>query len=142
MGIGSICLKLGHLGTELTTIEGCPETHKQAKDNYKQVGIDIDAVCSTFDAYLNAITNESYDLIFIDGHHDGQALLDYLEKLKRHTHNDTVFILDDIRWSDSMFEAWNQLTQSKQYNLCLDLFRMGVLIPAANSEPQHLTVLL
>ncbi len=73
----------------------------------------------------------------MDGHHDGKATLDYMRKLESHSHNDTIFLLDDIRWSDDMFEAWNILLNSEKYNVSIDLFRMGILIPRKQQVKEH-----
>ena len=66
--------------------------------------------------------------MFIDGHHDGKALLEYLDALSPFTDEDTIFILDDIRWSNSMLDSWNKLKASDIYHLSMDFFRMGVLV--------------
>ena len=68
---------------------------------------------STFYDYIKSLNEESFDLIFIDGHHDGEALKYYLKLLSNYIHNDTVIVLDDIRWSNSMFNAWHKIKLEK-----------------------------
>jgi hypothetical protein len=70
-------------------------------------------------------------------HHDGKRLIDYVKKLEKHTHNDTIFILDDIRWSMDMLNAWNTLVNDEQYHLSIDFFKMGVLIRQSNKRKEH-----
>jgi hypothetical protein len=60
-----------------------------------------------------------------------------MQKLENHSHNDTIFILDDIRWSDDMFDAWNILRSSEKFNVSIDLFRMGILIPRKQQVKEH-----
>ena len=42
------------------------------------------------------------DLAFIDGHHQYQPTIDYFEEVLKFSTTDTVFVFDDIRWSDGM----------------------------------------
>ena len=87
--------------------------------------------------YLEEKNLEKFDLVFIDGHHDGKCLIEYVKKLEKHTHNDTIFILDDIRWSIDMLNAWNSLVNYEQYHLSIDFFKMGVLIRQSNKRKEH-----
>jgi predicted O-methyltransferase YrrM len=137
LGIGTLHFHLGNPDSQITTIEACPETLNFAKDFLKDKVTNVNFIESTFSDFLNQISTEKYDLIFVDGHHDGKATIDYMQKLKSHSHNDTIFILDDIRWSDDMFEAWNILRNSEKYNVSIDLFRMGILIPRKQQVKEH-----
>jgi predicted O-methyltransferase YrrM len=82
-----------------------------------------------------SITN--FDLIFIDGHHNGSALLQYLEALDKNSNDQTIFIVDDIRWSKDMFVAWNQLIQNEKYHLSIDFFKMGILMKRSTQIKEH-----
>ena len=137
LGIGTLHFHLGNPASLITTIEACPETLNFTKDFLKDKVSTINFIESTFSDFLNQISTEKYDLIFVDGHHDGKATIDYMQKLENHSHNDTIFILDDIRWSDDMFEAWNILRNSDKYNVSIDLFRMGILIPRKQQVKEH-----
>ena len=83
-----------------------------------------------------------FDLVFIDGHHDGKALIKYIKDLEGHTHDQTIFILDDIRWSKSMLDSWNNLIKSDAFNLSMDFFRMGILVKRPNQVKEHFTLKL
>ena len=126
LGMGSLYMHLGNPQGKLTTIEGCPETYSIAKENLKPYPIEL--INDTFKNTIQTFLNEKFDLIFIDGHHDGKALLEYLDALDPFTHEDTIFVLDDIRWSKSMLDSWNQLKASETYNISMDFFRLGILI--------------
>ncbi len=137
LGIGTLHFHLGNPDSQITTIEACPETLNFARDFLKDKVTNVNFIESTFSDFLNQNSTEKYDLIFVDGHHDGKATLDYMRKLESHSHNDTIFLLDDIRWSDDMFEAWNILLNSEKYNVSIDLFRMGILIPRKQQVKEH-----
>ncbi len=143
LGIGSSYMALGNKEGTITTIEACENTRKLALNNFKSKEINnIKSIHSTFSEYLNNIKNEQFDLIYIDGHHDGEALLSYMEKLQNYSHSKTMFILDDIRWSDSMLNAWNIIKKSPQYSFSLDLFRFGIVIPAIEENKANYTLSL
>ena len=135
IGIGSLHLHLGYPSAHITSVEGCKETFNLAKQNLESTSIEL--MNSTFYDYIKSINEESFDLIFIDGHHDGEALKYYLKLLSDYIHNDTIIVLDDIRWSKSMINAWNKIKLEKKYHLSMDFFRMGVLIKRPQQEKEH-----
>jgi hypothetical protein len=61
----------------------------------------------------------------------------YVKNLLPHMHNDTLLLLDDIRWSNSMIQAWKQLAKSDYFNVSIDLCRMGILTPRKQQSKQH-----
>ncbi len=137
LGIGTIHLKAGYEESQITTIEACQETLKIAEHNFKKFNFSINAVSDKFDSYINSLTDEKFDLIYIDGHHNGEALLNYIERLKPYYHNDSLLILDDIRWSKSMFNAWKEVSNSAFFHVSIDLLRMGILAPRKQQTKQN-----
>ena len=127
LGLGSIMLKLGYPKGNVTTVEACPNTHSIAKKNFTDISLRIEAKNNTFKNFLAENREVNYDLIFIDGHHDGEALLEYMSRLKPFTNENTLFILDDIRWSESMRDAWEKIIESDEYHTTVDFFRMGLV---------------
>ncbi|MBU2019448.1 MAG: class I SAM-dependent methyltransferase [Bacteroidetes bacterium] len=111
---------------KVSTVEGCQNTLHLAEIHLKKLGIEnVDFYCSSFLDFLSNSNHPKYDLVYIDGHHDGEYLKIYLEKLKKICHPECVFICDDIRWSNSMFYAYN--TVQKDFQFKADYFRMGLL---------------
>ena len=139
IGCGTLQLHWGNPEAQLISIEACKETYEFAKKTMAQHQISnhIQLINSTFNDFLEEKIIVKFDLVFIDGHHDGKRLIDYVKKLEKHTHNDTIFILDDIRWSMDMLNAWNTLVNDEQYHLSIDFFKMGVLIMQSNKRKEH-----
>jgi len=137
LGVGTFHFHLGNKTSKITTVEACPETYKFTSQFIKNKVSNVEFINSTFNDFLKNENNIKYDLIFVDGHHDGEALIHYMKELKSLSHNDTIFVLDDIRWSDSMFEAWNILKSSSDFHVSIDFFRMGILIPRKQQEKEH-----
>lgn len=136
LGIGTMNLHLGNPTSKIISLEACRETHRFTSSQLNQFS-NIQLLNQTFDKFLNESQNQKFDFVFIDGHHDGDALLNYLEKLKPLTHSETIFLLDDIRWSQSMFDAWNKIIKDKNYYLTIDLFRMGLISPRPQQQKEH-----
>jgi predicted O-methyltransferase YrrM len=140
LGIGTLHLQKGNPKSKITTIEACNETRKKALEHFESFNLSINSVHSTFQDFLNLHNLEKFDLIFVDGHHDGAALQSYIEQLEKISHNETIYILDDIRWSSSMYEAWKQLIKSEKFHVTIDLFRFGIIIPRKQQKKQHFVV--
>ena len=100
----------------------------------------VESILSTFEKFIETYKGEKFDIVFIDGHHNGIALLHYLEKLKPITHNDTLIILDDIRWSKSMLESWKTIINDPFYHVSIDLFRMGIITPRSQQIKEHFII--
>jgi len=138
LGVGTSYLKYGSPEAKITTLEACTETRRVALQNFEQQNFsNIESIHSTFSDYLDTAGTDKFDLVFVDGHHDGKALLEYMERLSPITHNDTLFILDDIRWSESMFSAWNMIVADPRYHVTLDFFRFGIISPRPQQEKEH-----
>jgi predicted O-methyltransferase YrrM len=132
----------GYPSGSLITVEGCPETVRFANKTLKDIpGVQV--VNQRFIDFIPTL-NPTYraDLVFIDGHHDGEALLGYIDQLLPHSHDETIFIVDDIRWSDCMYKAWQQLKGDHRFHVNIDFFRMGVLVKRPYQEKEAFTLSL
>lgn len=137
LGVGSIHLQAGNTKSELITVEACPQTLAIAQKNFDEFDFTIQTINSSFQQYISQLKNETFDLVYIDGHHDGNALLTYLESIKPFIHNDTLIILDDIRWSNSMMTAWKIICNSEFYQVSIELLRIGIITPRKQQTKQH-----
>jgi predicted O-methyltransferase YrrM len=143
LGRGTALLAAGNPKGQVISIDACGNTLEVAKSNLMNLGIEnIQIVNDTFLSYLSNAEKKTFDLVYVDGHHQGEALKNYMHLLEEWTHSDTIFILDDIRWNKDMFAAWNELKSASKYHLSLDLFRMGILVLRPQQEKQHFTIKL
>ncbi|SDG96092.1 O-methyltransferase [Psychroflexus sediminis] len=137
IGLGSISIA-GSGRARLTTIEACPATSAYAQSLFEKLKLTkITGMNSSFDEGLTELnpprslaregSEEKFDLIFIDGHHDGEATLSYFESLLKHKHNDTLFILDDIHWSPAMEMAWEAIKTHEEVRVTIDTFQWGLV---------------
>jgi len=128
LGVGTHALSLN--GARVTSIEASQSMYHYTASNLKERS-NINLVNGTFKAFLNGELAQKpqgpYDLIFIDGHHDGAATMRYFEQLLAFAHTNTVFILDDIYWSTAMTQTWKKVQQHKQVTASIDSFYWGFL---------------
>lgn len=143
LGMGTIRLAQGNPSAKVTTLDACLETQRVAKRNCAEIGLEnIEFVHSDFESYLQHLTPSQFDVVFIDGHHNGKALIHYFDLLQQHSHDESIFILDDIRWSDDMLKAWEELCKRPEIHLSMDLFRMGIIVRRSHQAKEHFVIRL
>lgn len=130
LGLGTMYMASAYENTKIYTIEGSLTLVKKAQKNYESLGFNnIFSVQGNFDDVLPVLLKENgkFDLIFIDGNHRRDSVINYLELCLPYAQHNSVIIFDDIRWSDDMEEAWREICGYEKVRLTLDLFRMGIV---------------
>ncbi len=131
LGMGTLALALGHPPARIITIEGDPSLASRAQEMLaaEVPGSSVTLLRGAFDEILPALLRqtEPIDLLFLDGHHEEQAVLRYFEWLRPHLHPESVAVIDDIHWSKGMLRAWDKMREHEQTSLAIDIFRMGLL---------------
>ncbi|TYB76983.1 O-methyltransferase [Bizionia myxarmorum] len=139
LGIATQAMHLGHPETHITTIEGCLNITKCTQDNLANYP-NIQFLTGDFRQHLNQPNQPSWDLVFFDGNHTKEATLNYFEALLSTVHNDTVFIFDDIYWSEGMTEAWETIKNHPQVTVTIDTFFWGFVFFRKEQEKEHFTI--
>jgi predicted O-methyltransferase YrrM len=116
--IGS-ALRLNGAGS-LISIEGCPRLAELAGENLRRLELEnVSVVAGRFQDSLPALlAAEAFDFAYVDGHHDRDATLDYVERIAAAGAADMVIAIDDIDWSEGMREAWARIAQSPRISAC------------------------
>lgn len=143
LGRGTLAMHLGNQSAHITSIEGSPEIATIASENINKFATNptkIEVKVSSFSTYLSELDNATFDLVYIDGHHNGEALRKYLDQIMPYTHEQTLFLLDDIRWNEDMFDAWNKLIADERFHVSIDFFRMGLLSARPTQAKEHFTL--
>ena len=107
-----------------------------AKSLHAKLGLEnISYVQGLFSDTLHAALAEhgQVDLAYIDGHHQYQPTLDYFDALWRYIRQTAIFVFDDIRWSEGMLRACDQLRADPRLDITVDLGSMGLGCRAAGS---------
>ena len=130
LGISTLYLASFCGGTPVISTEGSPAVAEIADNNFKAAGLkNIRLNVGSFDDWIPVLINQGIKpgLIFIDGNHRKEPLLEYFKRMAEISGNNTVIIIDDINYSPEMGEAWNEIKRYGKVTLTIDLFRMGIV---------------
>lgn len=112
------------------TMEGCPAISEKARENFEETGFsNIRMFTGSFDDLLPSIMNlpGTPGLIFIDGNHRKDPVINYFCRMREISGDKTVIILDDIHYSLEMEEAWEIIKHSEKVTMTIDIGRMGIV---------------
>jgi len=143
LGISSLYLAKANQNSQVFTFEGCPETANIAEQNFKKLNANnINITLGDFNKTLNSKLEEikTIDLAFIDGNHQEKPTIEYFEKCLKYSNNDTIFIFDDIHWSDGMENAWNYIKSHSKTTLTVDLFFVGIVFIKSELSKENFTI--
>jgi len=145
LGLATSALSLGNEKAKIITLEGCPNTQKQAQvqlqiqnSNFQN----IEFVNTEFSSYFKAIHPSpiTHHLIYFDGNHSKKATLDYFESLLPTISNDSVWIFDDIHWSADMEDAWEIIKNHPKVSVTIDTFQWGIVFFRAEQKKEHFII--
>jgi predicted O-methyltransferase YrrM len=143
VGLGSMYLAIGSPETEVITIEGNPDLAKAARKYAESLGFNnITVINGLFAEQLEKLKagGSKRMVVWLDGDHRGEALLENLKKLLDFTATGSVIVVDDIRWSYSMYRAWKKIVSDTRIPVSLDLWKMGIIFLTSGLHKQHYQV--
>lgn len=130
LGISAAYLGLADSRTRMLSIEGCPQTARQARLNLDAVGAgQVEIRVGSFAEQLSGAleTLKYVDLLHLDGDHRKEPVMHYVSTCLSKAGPNAVFIIGDIHWSEEMEAAWAALQQLPEVRGSLDLFHFGIL---------------
>ena len=140
LGISAIYLARGNGQATVHTFEGNaniasrPEIFEKAQKNIHIVVGDID---ETLPKFIEK-HQEEVGLLFIDANHRKEAVQRYLKCVQPILSKNAVVVVDDIRWSPEMFEAWKELARRGDGQIYIDMLQYGLIIKNENFHKEHL----
>lgn len=117
-------------GGQVLTFEGCPQTATVARQNFEQLGLqNVTVVVGNIDQTLapQIAGLAAIDVAFFDANHRYEPTVRYFETCLTNSHNDTVFVFDDIHWSAEMEQAWAYIKNHPAVSVTVDLFWVGLV---------------
>lgn len=112
------------------TLEGCPMIASIAKAVHEKCGLKNITVCvGNIDENLPDILHKFryIDFVFFDANHTKEATLKYFYLCLNKIHSESVFVLDDIHYSNEMEEAWREIKENSKVSVSFDLFSLGIV---------------
>lgn len=143
VGISTIYQAAGIHNGVLYALEGNPDSAKIARHNIENVGLqNIQIIEGLFESTLPQVLQAlpRVDYVFFDGNHQLEATLQYFELCLQKAHTNSVFVFDDIRWSDDMLLAWNKIRNHSAVQVTVDLYSMGIVFFRKEQEKEHFTI--
>lgn len=144
LGLATSALSLGNPKAKIITLEGCPNTQSIAKDSLQVSSFkfqNVEFINIEFSSYLKTITEScDWQLIYFDGNHSKTATLEYFELLLPTITNDSVWIFDDIHWSNEMEQAWEIIKKHPKVKVTIDTFQWGIVFFRSEQEKEHFII--
>lgn len=140
LGLGTLYLAAPHSRSKVISLEGCPEISEVARLNFEKLKVkNIEQVVGNFDHTLPLVLekissfpleragDKPLDFVFFDGNHKKEPTLGYFSQCLKISHSETIFVFDDIHWSDEMDEAWREIKKNPEVKVTIDLFFLGIV---------------
>ena len=130
IGLTSLYLAKASAKSTIYTIEGCPNLHKFSNNLFKEPAIaNIVSINGNFnDAFPKLLSQlNSIDFLYIDGNHAYEPTMNYFNMALSKKNTNSIFVFDDIHWSEGMQQAWKEICEHPEVTLSLDLFYFGIV---------------
>ncbi|HWY97767.1 MAG TPA: class I SAM-dependent methyltransferase [Bacteroidia bacterium] len=143
LGISTLYQAKACPDANFTTMEGSPQTAQLAAKNFKLLKANnIKQVTGNFDETLPQVlkTFSSLDYVLFDGNHRKEPTLNYFKQCLPLASDNCVFVFDDIRWSDGMYRAWQEIIKEPSATVTIDLFSFGLVFFRKAQVKEHFTL--
>lgn len=122
------------------TMEGSPKTIEIAQHNFGLLkATNVKTVVGDFKTTLPRVLKniKQVDYVFFDGNHRKDATIEYFNGFLGKVSDNCVFVLDDIRWSKGMLEAWEEIIKEPRATVTVDLFNFGLVFFRRGQVKEH-----
>ena len=143
LGITTLYISRLNPESKIYTLEGSPEVAQIAQKQFDKLQANnIELIVGNFNEEFPKLLEKQInpDLIFIDGNHTYEATIRYFETALNHSHPQSIFVFDDINWSDGMKQAWNEIKQHPQVSISLDFFYLGMVSINPDLSKEHFLI--
>jgi predicted O-methyltransferase YrrM len=122
------------------TVEGQESIAKIAKSVFNKGKVEtIQLHIGLFEDVLPNLLNslKSIDFLYMDGNHTYEATLRYFEQIRPYLNDNSIIVVDDIRWSVPMMNAWETLSKEEDIHVSIDLQKFGILFFRKSQVKEH-----
>lgn len=139
LGITTLYLAKANPNARVYTFEGSKKIAEIAKKNFIN-NKNIELIEGDFDEkLLSSLIQKkiNIDYVFLDGNHSYKPTMQYFSQLLNFSNENTVFVFDDIHWSDDMEKAWEEIKNHKSVTLSIDLLYVGIIFTSKKLSKEH-----
>lgn len=143
LGIGTFYLALAAPKGKVFTIEGSGKIADIAKKTLEQEKLKNAHVETGEFAMViksNRLPFKEVDFVYFDGGHTRETTLYLFDEMMTRINENSIFVFDDIRWSEEMEEAWKEIYSNPRVSLSIDLFKMGIVFFRKGISKQHVVL--
>ena len=140
LGLTTTYLAKARKKAKVYSFEGSAEICKAAKNTFKSLRVkNVQLIQGNFNVTLSETLPKIavLDFAFFDGNHQKKPTLDYFNQCLEKANEHSVFVFDDIHWSDEMTEAWEEIKAHPEVTLTVDIFQFGIVFFRKGVEKQH-----
>ena len=141
LGLTTAYLAAADSRHRVVTFEGCPNVAGVARETFASLQLsNIEVVEGNLDHTLAptlAALGAPVDFVFFDGNHRCEPTLRYFEQCLAHRGDNSMFVFDDIHWSEDMERAWEVIKAHPDVTLTVDLFYFGLVFFRQKQPKQH-----
>jgi predicted O-methyltransferase YrrM len=141
LGLTSLYLAKANSQAKVYTLEGSESLVAFSKELFKKEKAgNIISVQGNFNTELPKLLEnlETVDCLYIDGNHAYEPTLRYFDMALAKKLAGSVFIFDDINWSEDMQKAWQVIIAHKEVRLSFDFFHFGIVFfRTEQKEKEH-----
>jgi predicted O-methyltransferase YrrM len=126
------------------TLEGCPNTLSIAKETFEILQIkNVETIEGNFDDTFPTLLEKlnQVDFIYFDGNHTKSATLHYFNLALSKANENSLFIFDDIYWSEEMIDAWKIIKADPRVSITIDLYFIGLVFFKKGQAKENFTIL-
>jgi predicted O-methyltransferase YrrM len=130
IGISTAYLAKGYSECRVFSIEADKEKMKFAAKSLNQLELkNVRLLNGIFKDLLPGLLTDAVHpvLIFIDGDHSYKGTMAYFSEILKSKNPEILVVFDDIRWSEDMEKAWNDIKLNPAVTVSIDLFFMGIV---------------
>jgi predicted O-methyltransferase YrrM len=129
LGINTLYLATSRKKANIDTVEGNKELQAIARQNAENLSLNnINFHPCTFEEYLEKLPPElKYDIIYLNGNHTYEATTWYFQRLLPNISDKGVVVVNDIHWSEGMYNAWNVLKSHPRIQTSVETAYVGYL---------------
>lgn len=141
VGLTSLYLSKALPKSTIYTIEGCPALFQFSNKLFKTENAkNITSINGNFNIEFPKLLSkiDSLDFLYIDGNHAYEPTINYFKLALDKKNTNSIFVFDDIYWSEEMQKVWKEICAHKDVTLSLDLFYFGIVFfKTENKEKEH-----